>query len=575
MKVDLLALPRAGPAEGHRRNPLGLTVAGLAIVLAFLSLYPTAMLFYGSVTTAPLGQTGRLSLANYITAYTDPQTFAVFSASFVFALGASALSVCLALMLAWVTVRTNAPLRGVFELTAIVPNVLPPLLIAVSWTLLLNPSVGAINVLLRNIIPVTRGPLDIYSLPGLVFVEGLILTPLAFLILSGALRNMDPALEESARTAGAGHWQVIRKVTLPLLRPALLAAGTLNFVRALESFDTPAVIALPARIELFTTKIFREAMAAYPPNHNLAAAYGVSLLAVALVFVALYRRFTANSETFATVTGRGYAPHTIDLGGWRFAASAMSAAILVLMVALPVGILLFISIVPYYQAPTVESLRHLTPVHYLRLVHNDRVYRALMHSVFLAVAGASVAMGLAALTGYITVRTKVAGRGLLEGLTFLPWAFPGTAFAIGMLWAYVRIPLPIYATIWILLIGYVTRFLPYGLRSVTSTVIQIHPELEEAAWTSGAGFGTTFRRVLVPLMRPGIVAGWILLATIFLREFSLSLFLYTPASEPVGPLLYFLWLDGQPGAVGALGLLVSVISVVLIAVARRYGRLER
>ena len=550
-------------------------VAGLAIVLAFLSLYPTAMLFYGSVTTAPLGQAGKLTLANYAAAYTDPQTLTVFSASFVFALGAAALSVSLALMLAWVTVRTNAPLRGVFELTAIVPNVLPPLLIAVSWTLLLSPSVGAINVLLRNVVHVARGPLDIYSLPGLIFVEGLILTPLAFLILSGALRNMDPALEESARTAGAGHWQIVRKVTLPLMRPAILAAATLNFVRALESFDTPAVIALPARIELFTTKIFREAMAGYPPNHNLAAAYGVSLLVVALIFVALYRRFTSRGEAFATVTGRGHAQHTIDLGPWKLAATAASAAILVLMVLLPVGMLFFISIVPYYQVPTVESLRHLTLVHYIRLAHSDRVYRAVMHSLFLAVAGASAAMGLAALTGYITVRTKVAGRGLLEGLTFLPWAFPGTAFAIGLLWAYVRIPLPIYATIWILLIGYVTRFLPYGLRSITSTIVQVHPELEEAAWTSGAGFGTMFRRVLVPLMRPGIVAGWILLATIFLREFSLSVFLYTPASEPVGPMLYFLWLDGQPGAVGALGLLVSVISAGLIAMARRYGRLER
>ena len=576
MKTGLLALPRAGrSAWAVPRDPLALTTAGLAAVLAFLSLYPSAMLFYGSVTTAPLGQAGKLTVANYVAAYTDPHTFTVFSASFVFALGASVFSLVLAGLLAWVTVRTNAPLRGVFELTAIVPNVLPPLLIAVSWTLLLSPSVGAINVLLRTIVPVTRGPLDIYSLPGLIFVEGLILTPLAFLLLSGALRNMDPALEESARTAGAGHWQTVRTVTLPLMRPAILAAGTLNFVRALESFDTPAVIALPARIELFTTKIFREAMAAYPPNHNLAAAYGVSLLVVALVFVALYRRFTAGGEAFATVTGRRAAQQTIDLGGWRFLASGVSAAILLLMVVLPAGILFFISIVPYYQAPSIESFRHLTWAHYLRLAHNERVYRAVLHSLFLAVAGATAAMGLAAVTGYITVRTKSAGRGLLEGLTFLPWAFPGTAFAIGLLWAYVRIPLPIYGTIWILLIGYVTRFLPYGLRSVTSTIIQIHPELEEAAATSGAGFGTTFRRVLVPLMRPGIVAGWILLATIFLREFSLSVFLYTPASEPVGPLLYFLWLDGQPGAVGALGLLVSVISAVLIAVARRYGRVER
>jgi iron(III) transport system permease protein len=575
MKAGLLALPRAGPAAARWRSAFPLPAIGLAVVLAFLSLYPTAMLFYGSFTTAPLGQAGKLSLANYITAYSDPGTFTVLLDSFVFAFGASALSVLLALALAWVTVRTNAPLRSVFELTAIIPNILPPLLIAISWTLLLSPSVGLLNVMLRGIVHVTQGPLNIYSLPGLVFVEGLVLTPLAFLIVSGAMRNMDPALEESARTAGAGHWQVIRQVTLPLMRPAILAAATLNFVRALESFDTPAIIALPARIELFTTKIFREALAAYPPNYNLAATYGVSLLVVALIFVALYRRFTSRVEAFATVTGRGYAPHAIDLGPWRFAASAVAAAILILIVVLPVGMLFFISILPFYQVPTLETLQHATLVHYTRIFHNDRVYRALLHSLFLAISGASAAMLLASLIAYVTVKTKIAGRGVLEGLTFLPWAFPGTAFAIGLLWAYVNVPLPIYATIWILLIGYVTRFLPYGLRSVTSTIIQIHREMEEAAWTSGAGFAVTFRRVLIPLMRPGLVAGWIVLATIFMREFSLSLFLYTPSSEPVGPLLYYLWLDGQAGSVGALGLLISVISAVLIVVARRYGRLDR
>ncbi len=570
-----LALPRAGPVAARWRDPVPFIAFGLAIVLAYLSIYPTAMLFYGSLTTAPLGQAGALSFANYIRAYTDPETFTVLLDSFGFALGASAFSVVLAVALAWVTVRTNAPLRGIFELTAIIPNILPPLLIAISWTLLASPSVGLINVMLRSVIHVTRGPLDIYSLPGLIFVEGLILSPLAFLIMSGALRNMDPALEESARTAGAGHWQILRKVTLPLMRPAILAAGTLNFVRALESFDTPAIIALPARIELFTTKIFREALSAYPPNYNLAATYGVTLLVVALVFVALYRRFTSRVEAFATVTGRGYRSHTIDLGPWRFAASGVAGAILILMVVLPVGILFFISILPYYQVPTLETVKHATLVHYGRIFQSARVYRAVLHSLFLAISGATVAMGLAALVAYVTVKTKVAGRGVLEGLTFLPWAFPGTAFAIGLLWAYVRIPLPIYASIWILLIGYVTRFLPYGLRSVTSTIIQIHREMEEAAWTSGAGFWITFKRILIPLMRPGIVVGWILLATIFIREFSLSLFLYTPSSEPIGPLLYFMWLDGQTGSVGALGVLVSVISAALIIVARRYSRLER
>jgi iron(III) transport system permease protein len=356
------------------------------------------------------------------------------------------------------------------------------------------------------------------------------------------------------------------------VRPAILAALTLNFVRALESFDTPAIIALPARIEVFTTKIYREALAAYPPDYNLAATYGVSLLAIALFFVYLYRRFTVRVERFATVTGKGYRPNVVDLGRWRYVAAGGAALILVLIVVLPVLMLLITSLLPYYQVPTLESAKLATLKNYAYVFQNDRIYQALGNSVFLSVAGATVAMLLAGVIGYITVKTKVRGRGLLEALTFLPWAFPSTALAIGLLWAYVQVPLPIYATIWILLIAYVTRFLPYGLRAVTSTIVQIHTDLEEASRAAGAGVGTTLRRILFPLMRPGLIAGWILLATIFMREFSLSLFLYSPSSEPVGPLLYFLWLDGQTGAVGALGMLVSVVSAVLVAVASRYSR---
>jgi iron(III) transport system permease protein len=569
----VLANFRSAAARVEWRDPFTLTVIGVALVLAYLGIFPTAMLLYGSFSTAELGQPGEATLANYVTAYTDPDTFRLLLDSFVFALGSSFISIALALALAWITVRTNAPLRGIFELTAIVPNIFPPVLIAIAWTLLLSPSVGLVNAVLKDAFKLSEAPLNIYSMPGLIFVEGLILTPLAFLIISAALRGMDPALEESARTLGSSQFRIMRRVTFPLMRPAILAAATLNFVRALESFDTPAIIALPARIEVFTTKIYREALAAYPPNYNLAATYGVSLLAIALVFVYLYRRFTSRVETFATVTGKGYRPHTIDLGRWKLAASAGALAILALMVILPVTMLLLTSLLPYYQVPTVESLQQVTLKHYAYIFENERVYRAMGNSLFLAVAGASAAMLLAAMTAYITVKTRVWGRGVLEGLTFLPWAFPGTALAIGLLWGYVQMPAPIYGTIWILLIAYVTRFLPYGLRAVTSTIVQIHKELEEASRACGGGFWTTFRRVLFPLMRPGLIAGWILLATIFMREFSLSLFLYSPASEPVGPLLYFLWLDGLTGPLGALGMLVSVVSTVLVAVARRYARI--
>jgi iron(III) transport system permease protein len=572
MNVQAAKLARASAHLVGWRDPLTLTVMGVALVLAFLALFPTAMLFYGSFTTAPLGQTGEATLANYITAYTDLETFRLLADSCVFALGSALLSIILALTLAWITVRTNAPFRGIFELTAIIPNIFPPVLIAVAWTLLLSPSVGLLNAVLKEIFNLSKGPLNVYSMPGLIFVEGLILTPLAFLIISAALRGMDPVLEESARMAGSSQLATMRRITFPLVRPALLAAGTLNFVRALESFDTPAIIALPARIEVFTTKIYREALAAYPPNYNLAATYGVSLLVIALVFVYLYRRFTSRVETFATVTGKGYRPHVIDLGRWKIAASVGALAILTLMVILPVLMLFVTSILPYYHVPTLETIQLATFKHYVYIFENERVYRAIGNSLFLAVAGATVTMGLAALTAYITVKTKIWGRGLLEGLTFLPWAFPSTALAIGLLWGYVQIPMPIYATLWILLIAYVTRFLPYGLRAVTSTIVQIHKELEEAARVCGGGFWVTFRRIVFPLMRPGLIAGWILLATIFMREFSLSLFLYTPASEPVGPLLYYFWLDGLTGPLGALGMLVSTVSAALVAVARRYAR---
>jgi iron(III) transport system permease protein len=541
-------------------------------IIGFLSLYPTFFLFYGSLTDAPLGLPGNFTLQNYVRAYADPEAYPLLLNSFIFGIGASGLSVVLALTLAWITIRTNAPFRRLFELTAIIPNILPPILVSISWVMLLNPSNGLINATLVKVLGIEKGPFNIYSMPGLIFVEALILAPLAFLIIAAALKSMDPSLEESAKTLGSSEFGVARRITFPLIRPAILAAATLNFVRAVESFDTPAIIALPARIEVFTTKIWREALGSFPTNHNLAAAYGVGILMIALLFVYLYRRFTSQVESFSTVTGKGFRPHQIDLGPWRYLASFAALLLLLLLVLLPLLMLLLVAILPYYHVPTWQTWQNLTFDNFRYIWVTPRVHKAFMNSMFLALVGATVCMLLASLASYISVRTKIAGRGLLEGLVFIPWAFPGTALALGLLWAYVDFPIPIYATIWIILIAYVTRFLPYGLRAVTSTIIQVHKELEEASVVCGAGFLATFRRVLIPMMRPGVMAGWIILATIFMREFSATLFLYSPGAEPLGPLLYFLYLDGMRGRVAAIGIVISIISVILIAIAQRYSR---
>lgn len=562
------ATQRLSRVRSFVSQPANLIFVGVTGIIGFLGLYPSLFLFYASLTNSPLGVSGHFTLANYIQAYTDPETYTVVWNSFVYAIGASGLSVILALTIAWITIRTNAPLRRLFELTAIIPNILPTLLITISWVLLLNPSNGLINVALIRLLGLKKALFNIYSLPGLIFVEGLDLTPLAFLIIAAALKSMDPALEESAKTLGSNELGVARRITFPLMRPAILAAGTLNFVRAIESFDAPAIIAIPARIEVFTTKIYREALGSFPLNQNLAATYGVGILVIALIFVYLNRHFTSQVEQFSTVTGKGFRPQQINLGKWKYLASTIVLALVTLMAILPMLVLVLVALLPYYHVPTWETWHTLTLSHFQEIAQNERSYRAFGNSLFLAVAGASICMLLAALASYFIVKTKISGRGLLEALVFVPWAFPGVAMALGLLWAYVDFPIPIYATIWILLIGYVTRFLPFGLRAITSTIIQIHSELEEASTACGAGFFATFRRIIFPLLRPGVMAGWIILATIFIREFSISIFLYSPGAEPLGPLLYFLYLDGEYGRMAAVGLAISAISVVLIAVAR-------
>jgi iron(III) transport system permease protein len=555
-----------------RRDPQLSVVVFVGAVIAYLSLSPTLMLFYGSFRAKPLGVPSDFSLVHYVNAYSDPLTYQLLLNSFLFASGSALLATVLATTLAWISIRTNAPLRKLFELTAIVPNIFPPVMLAVSWTVLLSPRTGLVNRILMELFGLAEAPFNIYSIPGMIFVEALITAPLAFLLIAAALYSMDPALEESARVAGSSNRQIAWRITFPIVRPALLAATMLNFVRAIESFDTPAIIALPARIEVFTTKIYREAIGAFPPNQNLAAAYAVSLLVITMLFVYFYRALTARAERYVTVSGRGYRPAIIDLGKWRYATSALAAAILILIVVLPFLVVVYVSFVTYVHVPGSKTWELLTLDHYRANLTDVRTFRALKNSLLLGVGGATLCMLIAALTAWVTTKSKTAGRGVIEALTFIPWAFPGTALAIGLLWTYVYMPLPIYGTLWILLIGYITRFLPYGLRTMTSTIVQLHDDLQQASMVCGASFLATFRRILLPLLRPGFIAGWIILATIYLREFSMSVFLYSPGSEPLGPLLYHFYVDGNLGPMCSLALIVSVICMVLIILARRVGK---
>ncbi len=300
------------------------------------------------------------TLAHYLHAYTDPSTYQLLFNSFVFALGSSLLATVLAATLAWISIRTNAPFRKFFELTAIIPNIFPPVMLAVSWTVLLSPRTGLINRLLMEVLSLNDAPLNLYSMSGMIFVEALITTPLAFLLISASLYSMDPSLEESARVAGSNNVQIAWRITFPIIRPALLAAVMLNFVRAIESFDTPAIIALPARIEVFTTKIYREAVGAFPPNQNLAATYGVSLLLITMVFVYFYRHFdqahrTLRNRHWPRLPADHHRSRQMALSGRGFALLILS-----LIVLLPFLVLIYVSFISYIHVPGAKTWELLT-----------------------------------------------------------------------------------------------------------------------------------------------------------------------------------------------------------------------
>ncbi len=547
-------------------RPTTIMTLTLIVIIGFLTLYPLAILICGSFSPE-LGRCGNFSLAKYVDVYSNPRINKAIMNTLTFALGSATLSTLLAMVAGWLTVRTNMPFRKTFEIIAIVPILLPVVLVSIAWTLLLNPVNGLMNVLIKSALGLSSSPFNIYSMYGMIFVEGLIEFPLAFLIITAALRSIDPSLEEMARLSGAKNLRVALGITFVLIRPAILSSWILNFLRAIESFQVPGILAIPARIQVITTLIRSYVQVVIPPDHGLAAALSTILLAITVTALVIYWITTRHQERYATLRGGSLRTPIVDLGRLKWGATTLAILLLTLTLLLPISILLISSLTPYIHVPTWKTIHLFTLSNYIELFTDARSLKVISNSVFLAVLGATLGMTLASLISYLTIRTKVFGRGLLELLAFLPFSFPGIVFAVALLWAYVGTPL--YYTIWILLIAYITRFLPFGIRSTSSTIVQIHKELEEVSKICGANFLRTFKEIILPLLKPGFMAGWIILATIFMREVSASILLYTSSTEVIGVYIFSLYEDGRSNVVAALGILIVGITLALVIVSQK------
>jgi iron(III) transport system permease protein len=540
----------------------------LILVVGILTLGPVVMLLLGSFAKG-LTAFGSFTLEKYITAYTDPAFYEVIVNTTVFVLGSSIMATGLALFLAYLNNRTDIPFKFLFRIISILPMMIPHLLFAVSWALLLNPSNGMMNMALKNVLGLESAPFNIYSLQGMILVEGLLDMPVSYLIIAPAMASFDVALEESSRVFGAGTWRTLIRVTLPVLRPAILAAFILGLVRGLASFATPSVLGMPGRVNVLSTYLYQMIATGFAPDYGQAAAVGMSVLVTSITLIVVYRALTAESEKYVTIAGRGYRPTVIELKAAKIPLFAVIALLSLILIVLPVAVLFYTSLVPYSMVPSAHAFSLMSWKHWIEVVQDPISLLSLKNSLFLGVVGATLGVLLSIFVAYVIVKVKTRASGILESLSFLSFSFPGIVIGVGFMWFFVQTPL--YATIWALLIGYIATYLPYGIRPLASAFVQVHAHLEESSLVCGASPLTTMRRIIVPLLIPGIVSGWILLATMFMRELTLSVILSRPGSEVLSVQILRFADDGLWGRLSALGIIMIVISTALVVLATLIG----
>lgn len=533
------------------------------ITVGLAVLMPLVFLVLGSFSTASLPTEftlSELSVVNYEDVWFDPDTYTVFNNTFIYVTGATAVGISLAASLAWLVERTNIP--GKIWIYAGVPMTLamPGMLQAMAYVLLLSPRIGFIN---KWIEPLGIDPINIYSLGGMIFIEGLRLVPTAFLMLVPLLKSMDPALEEAAFMSGANPRSTLRKVTLRVMLPGLVAVVIYQFMTALEVFEVPGILGLPASIYVFSTKIYSilhsvSVIPAYGQANALAMVYVV----IALVATWLYARVISRQERFTIITGKGYRPREISLGRWRWVAFALVILFLMCSIILPFLVLLFVSFLPYLQAPSMAAFSSMSFEHYTELWHTPLIGQVMRNTGLLIVLASTLTVIFSFLISLVVVRSRFWGRKVLDQLAFIPHAIPGIVMGLAFLWVFLqadKIGIPIHGGIIAMSLAFTVGFMAYGTRSMNAAILQIHKDLEEAAHTAGAREWRTMWKIFLPLMLPTFVGVWIWCMLHAIRTAGKPLILYEGSENQVlAILIWNMWDEGNIEAVGAIGTLLII-----------------
>lgn len=548
---------------------------GLLILLLILVAGPLVVLLVTSVTlpgTVPLIQWG-FTVENFVRIVLLPDTGKIILNTLQFASGSVLLGAVLALGIAWLTERTDLPLQTMIRVVMFSWMAIPPLVFGYGWILTLNPNNGVLNNLLKAVLGLERAPLSPYSMTALIVISALGLTPTAYVMISGLLRNMDPVLEQAGEVLGAGRRAVLATITMPLMAPGLLAVGMYLIMGMVQTFDLPLIVGLSARIPVLSTRIYTLASPEVGtlPNYGLAAAFGVFLLLLAMAMMWFYFRATRISERFRVVTGKGYRPKIVRLGMLRYPAVGL-VLLYVLLMLMPVLNLLWASLLPFYQAPSLAALDSLTLKAYWRILDDRMVLRSIANTVVLMLLAATLVMAICFLVSWFSVRRRSSTSRWLDALSFAPIAIPPIVMAVAVLLLYLRTPL--YGTLWILLIGHVSVYLAFGSRTMTSAMMQLHKELEDAALISGASWLRTLTQIVFPLLRGQVMNGWLWVLAHSARDLTFPLMMASTSNVVVASAIWTMWdFPDLPGAAAlAILLVVSMMAFVIpvqLIVARR------
>jgi iron(III) transport system permease protein len=546
--------------------------------LVFLVLIPLARLAINSFQLGHPAMPEGWTLQNYTTALSMPLFYQALGTTAVISAIGTFLTLGIAILFAWLIERTDMPLRNLAWTLILIPMAIPGVLFALGWALLLSPKTGAVNLLLRGAmnwlgLEVAVGPINIYSVGGLIFLDGLRGVTTVFLMVVGAFRMMDPTMEEAARVAKASGKSAFFQITLPALAPAVLSATIYSFISSMESFEGPLAIGLPGGIFVLSTLIYFTTRLQAPLEYGLGAVFGVIYMMLMAFLLIFYRRIVRHSERYSTVTGKGFRPRVVSIGKWRYPALGMFILYFVFTVGAPFFILLWASLLPSYRIPSMEAVSLVSLANYAQIFAMPKIGPVVWNTLLLMVISATATMLIAFFVSWVIVRTQLSGRGALDAVVFFPHAVPGIVIALALMMAYLSPPLKylgIYGTMWILGMGFIISYIAFATRLMNSAIIQIQKELEQAAYVCGATPTRTLLAITLPLIFPAFAAGWVWVAVHALRGFSIPLMLSSKNNEVFAVMLWDYWDRGLVSTASALGVLLILVLIPLTLIMRRF-----